>query len=235
MFEISGKSELGKRVNNEDAIGYYTCENCMIAIVADGVGGSDYGEKASRICVDIIINELKDKEIDEKSIEAAVKKANDEIIKQQAFFSGMKTTMVGLFAFGESIYCAHVGDSRLYQFRDNEFVFRTLDHSVPQVLANAGVITDDEIRFHEDRNKIRRSLGIISELIVDISEINAEKKDVFLLASDGFWEHFSNAELSDCTSMPFENWLSEKINKIESDMYEEQDNYSIIICGVKDE
>ena len=91
---------------------------------------------------------------------------------------------------GDSVRWGYIGDSRLYYFRKNRLMTRTLDHSVPQMLVNAGKLKEKQIRGHEDRNKLLRVLGTRYEsvkYVIDIP-VRREERQAFLLCSDGFWE-----------------------------------------------
>ena len=108
----------------------------------------------------------------------------------------MRTTAVVLCIDGNRGIALHIGDSRLYRFREGRVLSRTRDHSIPQILVMAGEITEEEIRSHPDRNKLLRALGDENdELRVEKSEFDVRPGDAFLLCSDGFWEPVTEAEM----------------------------------------
>ena len=92
----------------------------------------------------------------------------------------------------------YIGDSRLYYFRKNRIVTRTLDHSVPQMLVNAGKLKEKHIRHHEDRNKLLRVLGTRYDSVKYVIEsaVQREEKQAFLLCSDGFWECIEEKQMT---------------------------------------
>ena len=105
----------------------------------------------------------------------------------------MKTTLVVLWVGNRQIRWGHIGDSRLYRFQRGIFgtkIFRTFDHSVPQMLVAAGTIKEKEIRHHEDRNRLLRVMGIEWDSPrYELGSIKpARKGQAFLLCSDGWWE-----------------------------------------------
>ena len=107
--------------------------------------------------------------------------------------NSMKTTAVVLLTDNEKAIWAHIGDSRLYVFRKNKIVLRTLDHSVPQMLVSSGDIKEKEIRNHPDRNRLLRVMGVPwKRQEYEISEIRSLSEcQAFLLCSDGFWEYIT--------------------------------------------
>ncbi|MBC9784326.1 serine/threonine-protein phosphatase [Heliobacterium chlorum] len=130
------------------------------------------------------------------------------------------------------IVCGHIGDSRLYYFRDGKIVFITKDHSVSQAMADAGYISHEEIRFHEDRNRVLRSLGQKESIRPDIVRIPGPYRpgDAFLLCTDGFWEHVWEREMEIDLSKAEtpDAWLELMEIRIMERAPEDHDNYSAI-------
>ena len=112
----------------------------------------------------------------------------------------MRTTLNVLLADEEKIFWSHIGDSRTYYFKDKNLVRRTFDHSVPQMLAAAGQISESDIRFHEDRNRLLKVLGVEGQKPAFESEtpLKNEGNQQFLLCSDGFWELISEEQILLC-------------------------------------
>ena len=107
----------------------------------------------------------------------------------------MKTTITFLAVNGMKAAWAHVGDSRIYHFL-GRIVSRTRDHSASQIAVMLGTITEDQIRFHEDRNRVYRALGQDGELKVETHfEALSPGKHAFLLCTDGFWEFIVESEM----------------------------------------
>jgi serine/threonine protein phosphatase PrpC len=109
----------------------------------------------------------------------------------------MGTTLVTLLCDDRQALWGHVGDSRLYAFRDGCLIHQTRDHSVPQLLVNAGEIAPDAVRDHEDRARLLQALGTEGRLRPEIplEPLIVQAGDAFLLCTDGFWEHVLEAEM----------------------------------------
>ena len=103
----------------------------------------------------------------------------------------MKTTAVVLTVVDGAVSAGHIGDSRLYVFKNNGIVYQTVDHSVPQMLVMSGQIRQDELRQHPERNKLVRAMGTVwNKPQYEIERIDpGGDYDAFLLCSDGFWEY----------------------------------------------
>lgn len=130
----------------------------------------------------------------------------------------------------------HVGDSRLYHFRNGVVAFQTKDHSVPQTLVNAGDITKEQIRTHPDRNRILRAVGNpdgVKPTILDASR-KIQRGDAFLLCTDGFWEYVTETEMAvdlakSATPKDWLGWMELRlIGKVETGY----DNYSALALFV---
>ena len=186
--DVASYSALGKRKNNEDSVSVTACKAGVLAIVADGLGGHANGEYASQRAVETITRKLKDLDISEDDIEDAVFDANDAVLKIQKDHPGAMTTVTVLWLGDSSAVAAHVGDSRIYQFRDGKIIYQSVDHSVSQLAVMAGDIGAEDIRNHKDRNKLTRVLGSEAEPKVAVRMLKVMLGDRFLLCSDGFWE-----------------------------------------------
>ncbi len=209
--DVASYSALGKRKNNEDAVSAAACKAGLLAIVADGLGGHANGEYASQAAVNIINRSLVNLDISEDDIEDAVYDANDEVLKIQEQHPGAMTTITVLWLGDSSAVAAHVGDSRIYQFRDGKIIYQSVDHSVSQLAVMAGDIRPEEIRNHKDRNKLTRALGAEAEPKVAVKLLRVMPGDRFLLCSDGFWEMVTEEQMllfaSRCSDA--ESWLKE--------------------------
>lgn len=187
-------SETGKRPVNEDAFRVIDCGGSVCCIVCDGLGGHGKGEVASGTVTEAFEVAMRKpgfnadgffSEAFNNSIAALFNKA-----RRDSSLSCMKTTVVALLVSEDSFSFAHIGDSRLYAFGGEGCVQLTRDHSVPQLLVDAGEITPDKIRIHPDRNKLLRALGTDGEAADYEASSPAPLNgiDAFLLCSDGFWE-----------------------------------------------
>ena len=180
-IDFDSYTHAGGRAVNEDSL---YCGDSLL-IVADGLGGHGGGDKASQLAIRIVSKALDGAPADEDAICDAITKAHEEI--SDAFESSRTT--IALVSWDEkNAYAAHVGDSRIYQFRGGRIIFQSRDHSVCQMYVMTGEITLDEIRGHNERNKLLRALGGGDRLKVDVRPIELLKGDALLLCSDGFWE-----------------------------------------------
>lgn len=243
MVTFSMLSKIGKRENNEDSIGMYQDENRYCFILADGLGGHGKGEVASRLAVDSAVERFVLQDKKENFIDEAFACAQNVIIKKQGedhLCMDMKTTLVILDIEENSVQWGHIGDSRLYFFKNKKLVQRTLDHSVPQMLASVGEIREKDIRHHPDRNRLLRVLGM--EIDEQKHEKSAkklrEKGEAFLLCSDGFWELIEEKKMESCLKRAKtpEEWLSrmEEI-VLKNGRNTNMDNYSAIVVWVDKE
>lgn len=221
----------GKRDINEDSLDICQNNESCLAIVADGLGGHENGEVASHIAVDSVINFLANKEFDEDELLYALIFANDQIIK--ANISG-HSTAAALWINDDTAFAGHVGDTRIYQFRDDKIVFQSVDHSIVQLSVLVGDLSIDDLRNHKDRNKLYRVLGDpATDLKPSSDEVGVRSGDHFLLCSDGFWEVITESimlETLSRSSSP-QSWLDEMVRIIETVDAPKQDNYTAIcIC-----
>lgn len=205
-YQFASYTDIGKRENNEDSMGVQSIGNALFAVVADGLGGHANGEIASRLAVDTISQTLSRQEIDEEALNNAILAADEAI--RRAGIAG-HTTVAALWLESDYAVAAHVGDSRIYQFRDGKIVFQSEDHSVVQMAVLVGDLEPDAMRHHKDRNKLFRVLGEAeSEAKVDSTELNVKPGDRFLLCSDGFWEPVDETQmLALCCMDTPEAWL----------------------------
>lgn len=186
-----GESRIGGRAENQDSFDAKQTERGFVVTVCDGMGGGPGGKTASTIAVREIIAGIEEAPKDEETknvIVKAIGRANRVIIEagnKDQELRGMGSTATVLLITGQSAFAAHVGDSRIYQFRGGKKVFRTFDHSLVFERVKQGIITEEQARLAVDSNIITRALGIDSDVQVDIEELPFEKGDRFILCSDG--------------------------------------------------
>ena len=192
------KTDVGRiRKQNEDAAWFD--EKRAVYAVADGMGGHQAGEVASAMAIDAVremaakhrqpsIGALKDMVHSAHEAIAAHARAHEEC-------AGMGTTLSVLWRGGSYVYIAHVGDSRIYRFRENTLECITQDHSLVEELVRAGIITREEARTHPRRNIITRSLGTEGDNEPDLLVTDVRKGDIFLLCSDGLNSMIEDAEI----------------------------------------
>ncbi|USG67660.1 Stp1/IreP family PP2C-type Ser/Thr phosphatase [Brevibacillus ruminantium] len=195
-MEIAMKSHVGcVRQVNED---FYACivdvSGRVLAVVADGMGGHQAGDVASRLAVERIVKELRQLEtgLDEddakEQLMNALLVANDEVYRyaqEHPECSGMGTTVVAALLGPRGAVTAHIGDSRLYHFQNEELVQRTEDHTLVHELLKSGQITAQEASVHPQRNVIMRALGTEPDVRIDLGRFEWSQGDVVLLCTDG--------------------------------------------------
>lgn len=174
-----------KRRRNEDD---YVVEPPLFA-VADGMGGAQAGEIASRLATEAFREFRVADELDgEERLAAIIQEANRRIYERaqtDAQASGMGTTVTAALVDAGGVTIGHVGDSRAYRIRGGELEQLTQDHSLVADLVRSGRLTAEEAESHPQRSVITRALGTDSEVDVDTTTVDAEPGDVFLICSDG--------------------------------------------------
>ena len=182
-------SHVGKvRSNNQDS-GY---AGTHLFVVADGMGGHAGGDVASAIAIQSIAHV--DREFDsvdeaEKVLRAALLEANGELAEavfQHPELTGMGTTVSGVVRVGDRLALAHIGDSRIYRWRDGTLTQITKDHTFVQRLVDSGRITAEEAAVHPRRSVLMRVLGDVDlNPEIDTEIVEAQPGDRWLLCSDG--------------------------------------------------
>ena len=240
MITYNGISKRGERERNEDAIAVFKrdSDDTCCFVLCDGLGGHGKGDVASALACDAFGDVFAHTYdfFPRAFFMEAIEKANQTILakqREEGFVSGMKTTLAALLICkGYCTWC-HIGDSRLYLFQNNNVTCRTMDHSVPQMLANAGTIKEKDIRFHPDRNRLLRALGSDDDPIrYEVSApYRLQECQAFLLCSDGFWEYIDEKQMCKLLqkSGDADEWLQKmKAVVVENGKGKNMDNYSAI-------
>lgn len=233
MVKIAAFSAQGGRDYNEDSISVLEEADRQCAVVADGLGGHGGGEIASSIAAVQIKNAFSSAtSVNEEWILELYRQINKEVLGQQSIQCQMKTTCVSLFLEQDIAWWAHVGDSRLYYFENGELKMKTMDHSVSQMAVLSGEITAEQIRFHEDRNRVLRAFGAGEDVRPDIDrmKLNPDIFQSFLLCTDGFWEYVLETEMQiDLlkAEQPSE-WLKYMEERLNRRVDGKNDNYSAV-------
>jgi PPM family protein phosphatase len=202
-IDVSGQTHVGmKRQHNED--NYLMLPEERLFVVADGMGGHSSGEVASQIAVqemgeffkmtsqdgDITWPFKMDKvrNYDENRLAVGIKLANSRIFEKASLDhtkKGMGTTIVAIHFSKDGVVVGHVGDSRVYFFREGTLRQVTEDHSLLNDYLKAKKLTPEEIEAFPHKNVIVRALGMKDKVEVDVSRVQPQENDIFLLCSDG--------------------------------------------------
>lgn len=202
-MRVSSMTDIGKnREMNEDFL--FVSKTPVgnlpnLFMVADGMGGHNAGEYASRRSVEIITDELmrSQEKAPEKLLEQAVQKANSVILESaqnDPAKQGMGTTIVALAIIEEKACVANVGDSRLY-IVDETIRQITEDHSLVAEMVRKGELEQSQAKDHPDKNIITRAVGVAQKLKVDFFERELHTGDLVLLCSDGLTNMVSEEEI----------------------------------------
>ena len=180
------RSDTGRQRNaNEDA--YFA--RSPVFVVADGMGGAQAGEVASKTAAETFDRELPPGS-PEQVLRALIESANGEIhelARRDPSRAGMGTTITAAIVNPQTdeVAVGHVGDSRAYRLRDGRLERLTRDHSLVEEMRRKGQLTDEQAEEHPQRSIITRALGPEAQVKVDVQTVAAKPGDVFLLSSDG--------------------------------------------------
>jgi protein phosphatase len=200
MIEIkrtASISEKGKRQNNEDNHGFDLKQG--VFIVCDGVGGVDKGEVASEQTVQSLLDIFANQpEMDSQAAVTSTESVLSAYIESNPDAMGMATTLTMTRTRREGIEVSWIGDSRVYQFRDGQIIFRTEDHSWVNDAVRAGILTPEEAVNHPKSNIITRALqGTHKPTVPEVVLIrDLEPGDIILQCSDGVLESWDDSDLN---------------------------------------
>jgi PPM family protein phosphatase len=209
-IELASLTDLGcQRSNNEDRYSYWEPvsdkefdRKGRLAIVADGMGGYEGGQEASRIAVETV-GQVYASAVDgdpQSVLIDALRKAHQSVhdyAEAHSELHGMGTTCTAIALVGRNLYFAHIGDSRLYRVRGGNISRLTHDHSYVGRLVESGVISLEEAEIHPQRHILTAALGSGVEISPDYPEapVELEKGDVLILCTDGLWGLLNESEL----------------------------------------
>ena len=209
----AGRTDVGRqRDHNEDSMRIFREQR--LYVVADGVGGAAAGELASQIAVETLTEfyraTAEDPEItwpypadegvdfEASRLATGIKLGNQRICQaaaRDAKLRGMGSTIAVMRFTDTGAFVAHVGDSRVYRLRQGQLKRLTQDHSLAQELKNRGQLTTAEMPAFRYKNVILRAMGMGDELEVDVSPVEVQPGDVFLLCSDGVTDMLDDGTL----------------------------------------
>jgi protein phosphatase len=212
-LEVAGITHVGmKRNHNEDS--YLLLPEEALFCVADGMGGHSSGEIASKIAIEELSEFFKltsrdeeatwpfkmdrNRSYDENRLATAIKLANVRIFERANSdnkYKGMGTTIVSVHFASDLAYVAHVGDSRVYSFRNGALRQLTEDHSLLNDYLKAKKLSPDEIEAFPHKNVIVRALGMKDSVQIDMVKLDPLDEELFLLCSDGLSGMVSDADI----------------------------------------
>lgn len=210
LLKIAGYTDTGLlREYNQDHIGFD--QELGIAVLADGMGGHKAGEIAAHMAVKFVLDKLRKFVLQENSVSITgsqllefvsntISSSNAEIYSAQEAeeaYKGMGTTIVATVVIGSQIYVGHVGDSRLYLYRNRTVQRLTKDHSLVQDLIDRGFYTEREARSASVGHVVTRALGTRPEVEVDANEEPLQAYDLLLLCSDGLTDMVSDWQIAE--------------------------------------
>lgn len=204
MYEFGFRCDTGRvRDINQDA--FFVIPEQGVFLIADGVGGHNSGEVASRTAVTDIAEYIRNNPIPKKRGADEIKQyfvslvfaVNRHIysIAQKSAPEGMATTLVILMLDGEKAYVINVGDSRLYLIRDDNIMQVTEDHTYVNGLLKKGIIDEEQARNHPDRNMITRAVGAEQNVEPDLFLFDVYSGDIILMCTDGLYNELSDDEM----------------------------------------
>ncbi len=244
-FVTASLTKTGGRETNEDRMGWTSFNHRSgYWVVADGLGGHRFGEIAAEIVVKTVGEEYPaHADTSTENIRYLLNQSDLRIMDAQLSTPGgenmASTAVLLMLANGRAIW-GHVGDSRLYRFRDGHCECLTSDHSMAQLLVGVGQISAEQSRYHPERSMLLQSLG---GNVFRMKITKAEKfriGDVFLLCSDGFWEYVLEEEMVAClqTDMPLEMGLLQLEQHLLKRVAEQghqsnYDNYTALVVRIE--
>ncbi len=205
MVFVGFQSDKGKsRSNNEDACFVLPKEN--VYVIADGVGGNNAGEIASKTAVTQVAEYVKSNSIEsvedvlglKEYLKGCVESVNERILELGSRFpenSGMATTLIICYVGDHKAFFVNIGDSRAYIFRENELFQVTEDHTYVNTLVKLGAITQEEAKCHQGGHVITRAMGADKKIEADYYQTDIYDGDIIVLCTDGLYGEVSEEEM----------------------------------------
>ena len=252
VLETVSRSDAGMvRSHNEDAV--YVNPALGLAILADGMGGYNAGEVASGMVTTLLGSELeKAFTLQEPHLpgrdgqsrahyllETEIARANSSVYQaaqSQPQYAGMGTTLVMALFYDNGMTVAHIGDSRLYRLRGEEFLQVTRDHSLLQEQIDSGMLTPEQARHSQNKNLVTRAVGVDPAVEPEIRDYAVLPGDIYLLCSDGLNDMVEDEEIGMTLQM-----LSANLELAATQLVQMandnggRDNVSVILVRVKRE
>ncbi len=237
-FTIFQNSRQGPRQYNQDRLAYSYSKDALLLVVADGMGGHRHGEIAAQLAVTTMTDAFQRLAVPTLSSPAKflidhiqqIHDMIDQLTQERELIEAPRTTIVAAVVQRGVLYCAHVGDSRLYHFRDGHLLFRTEDHSIVQSLYSKGIINKDDMSTHPYRHKVYSCLGGDVPPKIDLSDRHELLEgDTILLCTDGVWGAVTDEQVKRILNSPsITDGVTTLLDVAEDTSQEQGDNMSAI-------
>jgi serine/threonine protein phosphatase PrpC len=237
-YVVYQASRRGGRSYNEDRVAYAYTSEAMVMVLCDGMGGHARGEVASQLTVQVITGLFQSRakpllpDMPTFLLDAvyAAHDAINEYAARKRLPESPRTTCVVCVVQKGTVCWAHVGDSRLYHFNRHGFLARTRDHSAVQQLVDDGVISEDEMGIHPDRNKLYNSVGGYTLPDIDLAQPKKlHPGDVLMLCTDGVWPELTPKEMfATLRAYPLEKAVKNMMDHAEFRGGKDCDNLSVM-------
>ncbi|MBR1584712.1 MAG: Stp1/IreP family PP2C-type Ser/Thr phosphatase [Clostridia bacterium] len=207
-MKVASRTHVGNvRPSNQDALLILPGKYGLYG-VADGMGGHKAGDVASQMAVVLLARVLEGVRPREDLLRGGIEEVNQAIFEEQKkdeALSGMGTTLTVIWEDENRVLLGHVGDSRAYLLRDGVIRQISVDHSMVGEMLRDGLITPEQALRHPYRNVITRALGAAGDVEVDITVLNKQAGDQYLICSDGLSEYVMPQQMADVmTALPLE-------------------------------
>lgn len=231
-IEIATYTDIGARDEQQDRVAVLANGNAHLLVVADGMGGHEQGALASQAVVDAAsrIFTTHDGNDAVKLLTAIIEHAHRRINEWNDLVAGSPSSTCVLLHVGKGKAAwAHVGDSRLYRFKNGRMAERTLDHSIVELLRMEGRITEDEMGTHRDQGRLYEAVGGADHPNPDFGSKVVGSGDGFILVTDGIWGHTTEAKFEAVfTAVDLDAALSELAISAKAAAAEGCDNLSVV-------
>jgi serine/threonine protein phosphatase PrpC len=237
-FTIFQNSRQGPRAYNQDRLAYSYSKDALLLVVADGMGGHRHGEVAAQLAVTTMTEAFQRLAVPTLSSPAKfliehIQQIHDmieQLTQEREMLEAPRTTIVAAVVQRGMLYCAHVGDSRLYHFRDGHLLYRTEDHSIVQSLYSKGIIEKEDMSTHPYRHKVYSCLGGDVLPKIDLSDRHELMEgDTILLCTDGVWGAVADNQIKQILSgVSIAENITKLLNQAEAVSKEQGDNMSAI-------
>jgi len=237
-YVVYQASRKGGRNYNEDRVAYAYTSEAMVMVLADGMGGHHQGEVAAQLTVQVVTGLFQSRArptLPDMSaflldgIYAAHDAINEYALRKRLNDPPRTTCVVCVVQRGIACW-AHVGDSRLYHFSRRELLSRTRDHSAVQQMVDEGLIQEEEMSIHPERNRLYNSVGGFTLPDIEIEQpVSLQEGDVMLLCTDGVWPEISDQEMaSTLRAYPLERAVKHMMDHAEFRAGQTCDNLSVV-------